>query len=241
MSWIGNHYDLPKQLAVILGAVREFGIPAEFSGRNDLLAAGKKFSGNAFCFRGEGAYHHGTLLVDADFSRMSRYLQPSPEKINAKGIPSVQARVINLAELNPAVTVTTLAAALAGSFSRVYGGGTEIEQLDPGSFGLAELREKYASWEWTYGKSPSFDVSLAQRFAWGGIEIGLCLKNGLIETACVYSDAMDEAMISRITQKIQGQPLDKAILLPALGGLAENRAWRPFLEDLIGWLAEKEI
>ena len=50
-------YDLEKQLKVILEAVKAQGIDAEFSGRNDLTVKGKKFSGNAFYFEDEKAYH----------------------------------------------------------------------------------------------------------------------------------------------------------------------------------------
>src|SRR6056297_3762446 len=58
-----DNYNLKKQLKVILEAVRDQGIEAEFSGRNDLVVKSKKFSGNAFYFGSETAYHHGTILV----------------------------------------------------------------------------------------------------------------------------------------------------------------------------------
>ena len=65
-----KRYDLQRQLGMILDAVRALGIPCEFSGRNDLLADGRKFSGNAFCSRGCVRQHHGTLLIDADLTRL---------------------------------------------------------------------------------------------------------------------------------------------------------------------------
>ena len=48
-------FDLPRQQSVLLRAVRSLGIPAELSGRNDLIAEGKKFSGNSF-------YSHAAAL-----------------------------------------------------------------------------------------------------------------------------------------------------------------------------------
>ena len=60
-------YDLPRQLSVILSAARALGVPADFTGRNDLVTAtGAKFSGNAFCFKKTGAFHHGTILIGVD-------------------------------------------------------------------------------------------------------------------------------------------------------------------------------
>ena len=44
-------YDLDKQLSVLQVACQLAGIQAERSGRNDLLAEGRKFSGNAFSAR----------------------------------------------------------------------------------------------------------------------------------------------------------------------------------------------
>ena len=57
-------YDLNRQLGVIVEACRLMGIPAERSGRNDVLTGGRKFSGNAFYEHQGRCYHHGTLLVD---------------------------------------------------------------------------------------------------------------------------------------------------------------------------------
>ena len=43
-----ENYDLSRQMQVIKEACALGGISAEISGRNDILADGKKFSGNAF-------------------------------------------------------------------------------------------------------------------------------------------------------------------------------------------------
>ena len=63
-------YDLQRQLSVIVEACRAMGIPAECSGRNDVLSEGRKFSGNAFYEHRGKSYHHGTLLVDVDMENM---------------------------------------------------------------------------------------------------------------------------------------------------------------------------
>ena len=61
-----DQFDLHRQCSVLLQAVRQFGVDAQFSGRNDLTAQGRKFSGNAFYHGPHGSFHHGTLLVDTD-------------------------------------------------------------------------------------------------------------------------------------------------------------------------------
>ncbi len=44
------------------------------------------------------ALHHGTLLLHVDMSKLSRYLQVSAEKMQAKGVASVRSRVTNLCD-----------------------------------------------------------------------------------------------------------------------------------------------
>ena len=89
-------YDLDKQLKVIELACEKLGVKVERSGRNDILADGRKFSGNAFYKNGPRAYHHGTLMVDVDREKMGRYLNPSKAKLSSKGVDSVRSRVVNL-------------------------------------------------------------------------------------------------------------------------------------------------
>ncbi len=113
-------YDLPRQLTVIERACRSLGIPAERSGRNDLLADGRKFSGNAFYKHNGKAYHHGTLMVDVDMEMVQRYLSPSKAKLAAKGVDSVRSRVVNLREFVPSLTIDQLSDALIVALAEVY-------------------------------------------------------------------------------------------------------------------------
>ena len=126
-------YDLPRQLTVIQRACRSLGIPAERSGRNDLLADGRKFSGNAFYKHNGKAYHHGTLMVDVDLDRVQRYLSPSKAKLAAKGVESVRSRVVNLREFVPTLTVEQLADALIAALAEVYSEGTGNREQGTGN------------------------------------------------------------------------------------------------------------
>lgn len=114
-------YDLDKQLKVIELACEKLGVKVERSGRNDILADGRKFSGNAFYKNGPRAYHHGTLMVDVDREKMGRYLNPSKAKLSSKGVDSVRSRVVNLKELAPDTTIELLSQKLAEAFGQVYG------------------------------------------------------------------------------------------------------------------------
>ncbi|MBQ6146016.1 MAG: lipoate--protein ligase [Clostridia bacterium] len=196
-------YDLAKQQRVLLEACQSFGIPAELSGRNDLTADGRKFSGNAFYHNGPRSYHHGTLLVDVDGAKLQRYLTPSKAKLEAKGVPSVRSRVVNLKELCPTLTINDLKQALVAAFEEVYGLKSAPWTLaDPDR--VTELREQYAGWAWRYGQRLPFTCRAEGRFAWGGVEVQLCIDEGVIRQAAVYSDDMDFAFPPALEQALTG-------------------------------------
>ena len=200
-----SEYDLDRQLTVIQEAVRSMGIPAEKSGRNDILSEGRKFSGNAFYKHNGKAYHHGTLLVDVDMGKLSRYLNPSKAKLQSKGVDSVRSRVVNLKELNPELTLESLKAALLSSFSRVYGCEPQIlkeEDLDMPE--ILRLAERNRSWEWNFGAKVPFTCEFEDRFPWGGVQIQMNVENGLICQAKVYSDAMDWSFVTLLEEALTG-------------------------------------
>ena len=123
-------YDLPRQLTVLERACQSLGVPARRSGRNDLLADGRKFSGNAFYKHNGKAYHHGTLMVDVDLEMVQRYLSPSKAKLAAKGVDSVRSRVVNLREFVPDLTIPQLADALIAALAEVYPVAPAISRPD---------------------------------------------------------------------------------------------------------------
>ncbi len=212
-------YDLPRQLSVIETACRSLGIPVERSGRNDLLADGRKFSGNAFYKHNGAAYHHGTLMVDVDTDLAMRYLSPSKAKLAAKGVDSVRSRIVNLREFVPDLTVERLSDALIAALVDVYvpnlslrdrsadwsrQSALPVQTLSPDEFDLSELTAKYASDAWLYGQKLPFTLSAEDRFPWGGVELQLHIESGVIRSAKVYTDAMDDTLAARIEQILPG-------------------------------------
>ena len=146
-------YDLDKQLKVIELACEKLGVKVERSGRNDILADGRKFSGNAFYKNGPRAYHHGTLMVDVDREKMGRYLNPSKAKLSSKGVDSVRSRVVNLKELASDTTIELLSQKLAEAFGQVYGlTYEEIGLTEQDKAAMQPLFEKYSSWEGRLGR-----------------------------------------------------------------------------------------
>lgn len=235
-------YDLERQLRVVLEAVRAMGIAAEFSGRNDLVAQGRKFSGNAFRLDARAALHHGTLLVRADLEKLSRYLNPPPQKIQSKGVESIRARVTNLGDLESGLTVEAMADGLRTQFRRQYGEAEEFTAgFDLTAPEMLKLYHKNASWEWRYGDTPDFTIIFENSFAWGSMEIQLKLENGYIANAAVYSDAMDIKLVEAIAEKLKTLPYKKSALLAGLSSLDATGVQPANLYDVITWLAAQNI
>jgi len=232
-------YDFDKQLHIVLEAVRKQGIDAKFSGRNDLIAEDRKFSGNAYYFSGEFAYHHGTIMVEVDFQKLTGYLQVSGEKIASKGISSVSSRVINLKDINESITIEKVSDTLRETFIEKYGGKlTEgIKYTDTEEIG--SLYEKYSSWNWIYGETPEFGITFEKRFPWGGVEVNLSLKDGRIEKTYVFSDAINANLIIDIKKRLIGAVYAKDSIRSSLNGLAaDTDGDRNVADDISAWLVE---
>lgn len=227
-------YDLDRQLTVIQEAVAALGVPTERSGRNDVLAAGRKFSGNAFYKNGRQAYHHGTLLVEADMTKMSRYLRPSKAKLQAKGVDSVRSRVVNLKELNPEITIPALEAALQAAFSRVY--GLPVERISPESLNLEDLTSRYESWEWNYGRKLPFTFACEDRFPWGSLRLEIQVESGIIVHTSAFSDAMDWQFPETVCQSLTGSPFRLSDITERLENSGIPQAW-----DIMDLLTRQEL
>lgn len=211
-----GRYDVQRQMNVILQAVRSFGIPCEFSGRNDLLADGKKFSGNAFCARGQLRQHHGTLLLRSDLGRLKNYLQVDPRKLKAKGVSSVRSRVCNLSEFTEAVTIESMLAAIRLAYEAEYGAAEDFVFQPEQVAGVVPYYEKQQSWQWRLGKTPVFDLELDTRFSWGGVQLLLTLREGRVERVDAFSDAMDADLAEDLRTRLTGCRFQSQAMAAAL-------------------------
>lgn len=238
-----KNYDLKKQLQVILGAVRKLGIRAELSGRNDILAEGRKFSGNAFHEHKGRCYHHGTLMVDVKMDDLNKYLNVSKKKLQSKGIASVRSRVANLREFQPLLTIGQLKEALRETFEEVYGGESlEVKESQLDAQEVETLYEKYASWDWIYGRQFEFQYEVGERFDWGQVDIQFQVDSGRITDVQVYSDSLKPEVIRRIPEKLAGVRYQNQVMGACVSGLrGEDAQEERMFRDLEKWLYQVEL
>ncbi|SHO44923.1 lipoate--protein ligase [Anaerocolumna xylanovorans] len=236
-------YDVKKQMTVIVEAVQALGIPAEINGRNDITADGKKFSGNAYYTDGIHSYHHGTILINVDKEKLSRYLNVSREKLVSKGVDSVKARVVNLKEFREDLTVSMVREELVKAFSKIY--GLSCESFDMGNLEeevLEELTAKFSSWEWNLGGKLSFDYRMERRFEWGSAELELQVEKGTISDLRVYSDAMEVVVFNQIRDALMGCRFSSKAMTEQLFGLKQKEPDMAYiLCDMTAMIADEKI
>lgn len=233
-----EHYNLEKQHSVIIDALAKFNVKADFSGRNDMLIDGKKFSGHAYYTNNNKSYHHGTLMVNSDLEKLGYYLKPSEKKIKSKGIDSVRSRVTNISESNSKVTIENLKQSMDDSFCKIYSGECIYEIYEVKVNPLIALYDKYSSWQWRFGQSPKFDVSYTERFTWGEIELDFSLKDGLITEANIFTDAMDVKLFNGLADSLKGCKLQKYEIKSILNKRLMNKEIK---KDILLWLSTLEL
>jgi len=237
-----TNYNLQRQLNVILRGVQKMGIHAEPSGRNDILVDGYKFSGNAFHENKGRCYHHGTIMVDVKLGELNKYLNVSLKKLESKGINSVRSRVANLVEYNPDLTIERLKEALREAFEEVYGDSSRMmneDELDREKIRL--LYEKYASWDWVYGKKFDFQYEVSNRFDWGLVDIQFQVDSGKIKDVAVYSDSLVPEIIQSLPDALRGIRYNNQVIANKVGELHSDDQKEVMLRDIEEWLRKVDL
>lgn len=222
-----DNYNLNRQLQVIKNALNKNGALAYFSGRNDLLIADKKVSGNAFYMSKTSCYHHGTVLVSSDLNKVQKYLKPSKSKLESKGVDSVRSRVENVSRFVKGITIDKVKEDIKEAVEEVYWLPLDtISVKNPN-------REKYAATDWIFRKEVESNYSLKNRFSWGELYIKFNVENNIIKDVQVFSDSMDIDLASELENAL----INSEFGINMINSL--NNIRDPFKEDIINYLKEE--
>ena len=216
-----EHFTRP-----VIEVLKQLGVPAELGGRNDVLADGRKISGNAQFASGNRMLSHGTLLLDADLDAVSAALRPRPGKVESKGVKSVRSRVANISEfLSAPLDVGELRARV---IERIFGTRDlarvpQIELTDDDWAGVhALVASKYGSWNWNYGENPASNVQRAKRFPAGELDVRLDVRDGRIAAIRIFGDFMGREDVGAVERRLIGLPYDRAAIAERLSDLSLN-------------------
>lgn len=202
----------------VVEALSKIGVKAELIGRNDLLVEGRKISGNAqFATQGR-MFSHGTLMFDTEIDTVVSALKVRKDKIESKGIKSIRSRVANISEfLQEPMTIEEFRLEILKS---IFGGEENIkykELTDEDWENIHELsRERYANWDWNYGKSPKFNMQHSHRFPVGSIDVRLQVNKGVIEDISIFGDFFGIGEIEKVQEKLRGVTYNRESIEEAL-------------------------
>lgn len=235
-----NFRNFKKFTEPIIRGLAKLGIPAELSGRNDILVDGRKVSGNAQYVSKSRMVSHGTLLFNSDLSNVSEALNVHESKITSKGIKSVRSRVANISEfMGQPMEIEAFRAYL---LQFIFEGCDPIPTYPLSERDWAGVRklaeERYRSWDWTYGHSPEFNVQKRQRFPSGEIDARLNVQQGVIRSAKFYGDFFSEIEPSAIEKMLVGVRYNQADIATVLQQVEIDRYFsgldRETFVDFIG-------
>lgn len=215
----GNSFSNYKKFTQpVVDALAKLGVNSELSGRNDILAEGKKVSGNAqYSTRGR-MFSHGTLMFDLDIDAVVNSLKVKQDKIESKGIKSVRSRVANIIDFLPEkITVEQFRMEILKS---IFGGEENIQYYELTEEDWANIheisKERYQLWEWNYGKSPRFNIQKTKRFPSGSIDIRLEVNKGIIEDVTIFGDFFGVGDVEEVAQHLIGTKYDRTAIAEVL-------------------------
>ena len=217
--------------------LQELGVNATLSGRNDLMIDGKKFSGNAQCVRKGRMMHHGTLMFSSDVKDISGALTPNQKKTESKGVKSVQSHVTNISshmEQPAAMDTEQFMLRLYDYYLEHYPEAISYELSQDDKNAIQKLAdEKYSTWEWNYGASPAFAVSVSRKYDFGLVDVRLNVKRGRMEEVRIFGDYFGIRSISEIEKLLVGTEYRADAIKQALTGIA--------LDDYISGMTVQEL
>lgn len=203
-----NRYD--QFTRPVVDVLTGLGVPAELSGRNDILAGGRKISGNAQFALPTRMFSHGTLLLDSDLDAVTAALRPKPGKVESKGVKSIRSRVANISEFLevPLDVVELRERIIEGIFgTRDRSRIPQVELGDDDWAAVYALMEsKYGSWSWNYGENPPSNVQRARRFPAGELDVRLDVKEGRIAMVRIFGDFMGREDVADLERRLLGLP-----------------------------------
>ena len=197
----------------VINALKEFGIEAEFNGRNDITIDGKKFSGNSQYIKAGRVLHHGCIMVDSNLTNVADALNVKEAKFSSKSSKSVRSRVTTI-NANAKAPITM--EAFKDALKRCAFEAEEMEMYtltEEDLEAVERLREeKYKTWEWNYGFSPAYDMKRELKFPSGLVSAHLQVEKGTIKAVRFFGDFFGNGELQELEKAMEGLRLDESLL-----------------------------
>jgi lipoate---protein ligase len=195
----GKMVDFKRFIEPVIHFLGTLGIVAEQGPKNEILARGKKISGNAEHVYKSRVLHHGTLLFHSNLDQLRECIRVIPGRYKDKAVQSNRSSVINVSEcLNNSMAMAHFEKAF---FDYVLSGsGAKLFTLsDPESKAISELAvSKYRSWQWIYGWSPDYELNSNFQSREMDCQIFLKVHRGLLTEVSLKSEKIPGEDLARL-------------------------------------------
>ena len=177
------NFTFNRYMLMVENALQKLGIDARTTGRNDILIAGRKVSGNAFYHLPCRSIVHGTMLYDTNIEYMAGATTPSSSKLESKGVQSVRQHVTTVKE-HLDITIEEFQEYLYRTLCDKV-----ITLTHEDITAVEEIAKEYYTTEFIYGKNPSYGLSNRKRIEGvGEFIIDLVVKDNVIRKANLSGD-----------------------------------------------------
>ena len=199
--------DFHKYCEPILGFLKDrFSLNAQFQSKNDISLDGKKIS-RMSKFRHNGKFvQHGSLTFSSNLTNFANAIKTVSENPETNGHSIEDLPVANICksiaeDITPAKFMEMLFSYIKAHYTSAIPYELTKEDYE-NIYRIAE--EKYATWEWNYGKSPDYDYKKVINCPCGVIEVFLKVEQGIIKDVKIYGDFFSEYDISELEDMIKG-------------------------------------
>lgn len=200
-SFVLPRGSLCNPVAMIAAALRSMGVPADISGRNDILVDGRKCSGYAKRLWKDRVLIHGTLMFNVDIQTLTNALSAQGSKLSSKGVDSVRSRVANLKDFLP--SGTTIDSFKVGLEDILSGGDGNIMLEEASWAEINDLADKrFRREEWIYGRSPLSGIVREKHFNCGNIRAEISVSHGIIKDILFTGDFIGDKEVSGLERSL---------------------------------------
>ena len=156
-----SHKEISKNIiesygricGAVMNGLNNLGIKSEYKPINDIIANGKKISGNAQTRKMKTVLQHGTIIMDVNPEKMFSLLKVPNEKIKDKLIADVKERVTSIRYIKgEKISFDKVAKAMKKGFEDEFKVELVLETLTDEEIELANKfeRECFGSKEWNH-------------------------------------------------------------------------------------------
>ncbi|KAI8353275.1 hypothetical protein EDC96DRAFT_517420 [Choanephora cucurbitarum] len=241
---------------LVAKALNQLDVPASVNERHDIVVDNHKVSGSAYKITSSRAYHHGTMLIDADTETLKGCL--SKKRMNnagivSKGVESVPSPVTNLRNYSYTIDHQQFCESVLSEFVHAYNDGHSVKPIvfDKNSSlpnQVEATRQELRTWDWLYGQTPEFTNTLENQFEWGHVKFHAQVKHGKFVKVDITTnnELVHESVITAaIAVALEGTPYTLNSIQEAIQKIHTdvpgliNSNNQPIVTSLSEWLQDR--